>query len=151
MTLRVQSPAVCLGTPLGACLNVDSHGLQSHYDRSKARKRRTDPDEDIDSLSMPSNDMMTGEKKRSPFSTVEETEWMLALIQIYTNMREDGEAESDERLDRIAEIINDGYLTEFLIYELGTRVGPQMMLMQSDDLLSRMEEFVGKYVIVDRE
>lgn len=94
---------------------------------------------------------MTGEEERLPFSTVEETECILALMSVYMNMREKGEIETDERLDRIVEIIDDDYLTEFLIYELGSRVGPQMMLMQTDDLISRMEKFVGKYVIVDRE
>ena len=68
----------------------------------------------------------------------------MALMQVYLQAREENEVAADERLERIRAIIEDDLFTAFLVYEFASRVSPQVMMLQSDDLLKSVEELVGQ-------
>jgi tetratricopeptide (TPR) repeat protein len=91
---------------------------------------------------------LTGSTDRSPFSTVEETECIAALLTVYSSQLDEGKIEHDVQLDRILKIVEDGYLTEFLIYEFGSRISPDIVLMQPEEFQASMREFIAKYVVV---
>lgn len=90
---------------------------------------------------------LNGSEKRSAWTSIEEIECVGALLNTYASHIEKEPADRDPRLDHLVSIVKAGYFVEFLIYELGSRVNPQIMLLQDEARRKRMEEFVDLFVL----
>ncbi|MFZ5444706.1 MAG: tetratricopeptide repeat protein [Myxococcota bacterium] len=93
---------------------------------------------------------MIGSKQRG-FSTVEETECLAALVSLYAARLESGEGMRDDRLDRLVTIVNDGLASSFVVYELGSRVDPQIVLHLDASFREQLARYVEKYVLTAPE
>jgi tetratricopeptide (TPR) repeat protein len=92
-----------------------------------------------------------GDTTRIAWSTSEERECLGAMLGVYASAREEGDVEADPELDRILRILEEGYLTQFLLYEFGARINPLIMMTQPKEQQQKMEEFVARFVIPKRE
>lgn len=81
------------------------------------------------------------------WSTVEELECLGSLVVIYESRKKKGEGTTDDRLDRLSHIIEDGLAPAFVVYELGSRVDPQIVLRLDDEFRKLMARYVEKYVL----
>ncbi len=86
-----------------------------------------------------------------------DTEWnsqaekqaIFSLMENYYSMVEKGKTANNEYLDLILKIVKEGYLTEFVIYEIASKMDPDIVLKMPLNLRNRIREYVKKYVIVD--
>lgn len=81
------------------------------------------------------------------WSTVEELECLGSLMAIYQARKASGDGAGDDRLDRLGSIIDDGLAPAFVIYELGSRVDPQIVLRLDDKFRVLIKRYVEKYVL----
>jgi tetratricopeptide (TPR) repeat protein len=79
----------------------------------------------------------------------EEQECIGALLAGYLVGKEHDDAIQEPELRAVAEIIQAGYGAEWVVYELLSRVDPQIVLTLPDAERKRMFEFVKRYVAVD--
>ena len=49
----------------------------------------------------------------------------------------------------ILTIMQDGYLSEFIIYEIASKMNPDIILQMPKDFQDRIREYVERYVVVD--
>lgn len=81
------------------------------------------------------------------WSTVEELECLGSLMGVYESRKAQGVGPIDARLDRLSSIIADGLTAAFVVYELGSRVDPQIVLRLDDKFRQLMTRYVEKYVL----
>ncbi len=81
------------------------------------------------------------------WSTVEETECLASLVAVYASRREKGEGERDERLERLVAVVKDGLAAGLVIYEIGSRVDPHLVLRLDDRSRALVRRYVEKYVL----
>lgn len=81
------------------------------------------------------------------WSTVEELECLAALISTYEVRKARGVGPGDDRLDTLRAIIADDLAPAFVVYELGSRVDPQIVLRLDPDFRQMMSRYVEKYVL----
>jgi tetratricopeptide (TPR) repeat protein len=81
------------------------------------------------------------------WSTIEELECLGSLMGIYESRKASGEGPTDMRLERLRDIISDGLAPAFVVYELGSRVDPQIVLRLDDKFRGMMAQYVEKYVL----
>ncbi len=84
------------------------------------------------------------------WSTTEEKECLAALLAGYQQQRDDQKVAADPQMDRLERILEDGFLDEYAIYELGSRLSPDFALLLPAAEKARLKEFIGKYVVVPR-
>lgn len=82
------------------------------------------------------------------WSSVEELECLASLVSVYASRRERGEGSADERLERLVKIVKDGMTTGFVLYEIGSRIDPQIVLRLDADVRAQVRKYVEKYVLV---
>ncbi|QSQ16431.1 tetratricopeptide repeat protein [Myxococcus landrumensis] len=84
------------------------------------------------------------------FSTLEEVECLGSALVVHGNRKDKGETDhgSDPSLDRLTAITQDGMLTEAVLFEVGTRIHPQIVLTLDDDVRQRLKTYVLKHVLV---
>ena len=82
------------------------------------------------------------------FSNVEEIECLASLMSTYLTLRDARELTPDPAMDRIEQIAQAGFLNELVLYEMGTRVSPDAVLV-NPTAASRMRAVVERYVAVD--
>ncbi len=96
---------------------------------------------------------LTGSEELS-FSVAEEMECLLNLLVTYQRRLTDpsmpDHGERSAPLDRLEQIVRAGFLRELVIFELGTRVHPQLTVYLDDGALARMERFVLDHVFAPR-
>ncbi|HYV65034.1 MAG TPA: hypothetical protein VE964_02255 [Myxococcales bacterium] len=80
------------------------------------------------------------------FTLEGERECLVALLTAYETERE---KRTDETLERLYRIVESGAGDAWIVYELGSRVDPQIMLKVTPKLQREVLEFVTKYVMVD--
>lgn len=81
------------------------------------------------------------------WSTIEELECLGSLMGIYEARKASGEGPTDMRLERLRDIVKDGLAPAFVVYELGSRVDPQIVLRLDDKFREMMTQYVEKYVL----
>lgn len=88
---------------------------------------------------------------RYGWSTLEELECLGSLMTVYETRRAKGQGPTDDRLDVLHDIIIDGLAPAFVIYELGSRVDPQIVLRLDESFRKMMARYVEKYVLTPAE
>jgi len=89
---------------------------------------------------------MTGSTDRA-FSSTEELECFAALLAIYAGERDAGRAKADPSLDRMLRIAEDKLLDVFVLYEITSRVDPQITLRLTKQQRELVRRYVLKYVL----
>ena len=84
--------------------------------------------------------------KKHVWSVVEEKECLTNLLSSYYMSKKEGEA--SPQLDRLAQVFKDGLFNGFLIYEIASRMDPNMVLYQSKPAQDVLAEYIRRYVIV---
>jgi tetratricopeptide (TPR) repeat protein len=91
---------------------------------------------------------MTGTTEEH-FSSTEELECLGAALVFHQGMKEQGKTDaSDPTLDRLYGIAEDGMLLEAVLFEVGSRVHPQIVLTTEDSTRQRLKAYVLKHVLV---
>ena len=91
---------------------------------------------------------MTGTTEEH-FNSLEELECLGAALVVHEDQKRQGKTESaDPSLDRLYDIANDGMLLEAVLFEVGTRVHPQLVLTLNDAARQRLKAYVRKHVLV---
>lgn len=88
---------------------------------------------------------------RYGWSTLEELECLGSLMTVYETRKAKGQGPPDDRLEVLHDIIIDGLAPAFVIYELGSRVDPQIVLRLDDTFRQMMARYVEKYVLTSAE
>ena len=88
---------------------------------------------------------------RHGWSTLEELECLGSLMTVYETRKVKGQGPSDDRLEVLHDIIIDGLAPAFVIYELGSRVDPQIVLRLDGPFREMMARYVEKYVLTPAE
>ncbi|WP_342381207.1 tetratricopeptide repeat protein [Myxococcus stipitatus] len=84
------------------------------------------------------------------FSTLEEVECLGSALVVHGGRKDKAGSEhsSDPSLERLTAITQDGMLTEAVLFEVGTRIHPQIVLTLDDDVRQRLKAYVLKHVLV---
>lgn len=90
---------------------------------------------------------MIGMKEHLP-NTREEHEALFHMANMYKEGRERKLNETDETAQRVLDVKEAGYLDEFIVYELMSRIEPNAVIAMDQERRNRMEEFVSKFVVV---
>ena len=91
---------------------------------------------------------MTGTTEEH-FSSTEELECLGSALVVHQGMREQGKTEaSDPTLDRLYGIAQDGMLLEAVLFEVGSRIHPQVILTTEEATRQRLKAYVLKHVLV---
>lgn len=80
-----------------------------------------------------------------------ENQAIFSLVEHYYNMIEENKIEHNWYLDQILDIMKEGYLSEFGIYEIASKINPDIVLQMPKDFRERIKEYVKKYVIIDSD
>ncbi|NMO16262.1 tetratricopeptide repeat protein [Pyxidicoccus fallax] len=91
---------------------------------------------------------MTGTTKEH-FTSVEELECLGSALAVHIGQKEQGKTESsDPTLDRLYVIAQDGMLLEAVLFEVGARVHPQLVLTMEESSRQRLKTYVLEHVLV---
>lgn len=82
------------------------------------------------------------------WSTNAEAECLGAMLTGYAAGREKGEVKKDARLEAVLRIVQAGMAAELIIYEVGSRIDPQITLTLSDADRFRIREYVLENVML---
>lgn len=85
---------------------------------------------------------------RHHWSSVEEQECLLATMESYLTLKKDNDEISAPDLDKLFEISTDGHLLSFILYEIGYRMDPHIMLRTNDAVRKQVREYISRYVVV---
>jgi tetratricopeptide (TPR) repeat protein len=93
---------------------------------------------------------MTGDR-RYRFSNIEEAECLAALLTAYEGQRQDKtkQVEPDPAIEALERLAKAHWLNEWVVYELASRLDPQVVLTLPLEARQRMFEFVRTQVVVD--
>ncbi|MBN1210440.1 MAG: tetratricopeptide repeat protein [Myxococcaceae bacterium] len=91
---------------------------------------------------------MTGTAEHQ-FTSVEETECLISAAMVHAAQKEQGQDErADPSLERLVAVIEDGMVTELILFEMAARVHPQYTLTLDDEQRQRLKAYVLKYVLL---
>lgn len=91
---------------------------------------------------------MTGTTEEH-FNSVEELECLGSALVVHESQKEQGKTDaSDPTLDRLYVIARDGMLLEAVLFEVGSRVHPHIVLTLDDAARQRLKAYVLKHVLV---
>ncbi|MFQ5876409.1 MAG: tetratricopeptide repeat protein [Acidobacteriota bacterium] len=76
----------------------------------------------------------------------EEWECFVNLLGVY--MDRDDEVRAEPALDRLVRVLEDDLLDSFILYEIGSRILPNIILTVPDEQREEMERYVAKYVVM---
>ncbi|MCP3141060.1 tetratricopeptide repeat protein [Pyxidicoccus xibeiensis] len=83
------------------------------------------------------------------FTSTEELECLGSALVVHEGRKAEGKMEaSDPTLDRLFVIAQDGMLLEAVLFEVGSRVHPQVVLTMDDAVRQRLKTYVLKHVLV---
>ena len=80
-----------------------------------------------------------------------ETQAIIGLMDLYLGLVESDKIERIEYLDRLYLITKEGYLDEFIFYEIASKMNPDIVLQLPREIRDSIKEYVKKYVIVKRK
>jgi tetratricopeptide (TPR) repeat protein len=87
-----------------------------------------------------------GVESENVWASAEDRECMAHLLFMYGESLKDGKTPAEPQLDRLYPLLEDGLLSEYAIYEFGTRLAPDTLLLV-DASKFQIEEFVRKYIL----
>jgi tetratricopeptide (TPR) repeat protein len=91
---------------------------------------------------------MTGSAERH-FTSVEETECLVSVAMVHAAQKEQGKDErADPSLERLMAVIEDGMVTQMVLFEMAARVHPQYTLTLDDEDRQRLKDYVLKHVLI---
>lgn len=90
---------------------------------------------------------MTGHEDHS-ITTTEEKECLASLLGVYASQREAGAIAAEPALDTLIEVVKAGMATEFILYELASRLSPHMLVLVEPAHRERLRNFVRRFVLV---
>ncbi len=91
---------------------------------------------------------MTGTAERH-FSSTEETECLMSVAMVHAAQSERGDDDPmDSSLDRLMAVIEDGMMSELVLFELAARVHPQYTLTLDDAERQRLKAYVLQHVLL---
>jgi len=94
-------------------------------------------------------DSLTAKDSGLPtWSTQEEWEALVYMIENYVSMRKENDVEDDAYLDKLARIMDDDLLTGFILYEIGSRLFPDIVLQTPMAARKEVRGYINKYVVV---
>ena len=93
-------------------------------------------------------DMLGSEE--DTWSNVEEEECFASLLGVYTMNIEKHTVGQEPNLDRLRRVLQAKLLDGFILYEIGSRVDPHIMLTATDSERRQVREYIERYVIVGR-
>lgn len=85
------------------------------------------------------------------WSSLEEQECIGNMLSKYMSQRLTFEVRPKIEFERIFQTHEDGYFPQFLIYEIGSRMVPDVMIMADKVQRTKMREFIRRYVVVDKQ
>ena len=91
-----------------------------------------------------------GEVEVGSFSSEKESECFANLLADYSVARSEGEMEPDPRLDWLLGVAEAGDLSEWTVYELGSRLSPYVTVLLPDSQRADLREFIREHVLVSR-
>jgi tetratricopeptide (TPR) repeat protein len=84
----------------------------------------------------------------SAWTSQEEVECLAALLTGY-ELQLKTDPTPDPRLEQLKAIVDDGLATGLVLYELGSRIDPQIMLRIDPEARALVRKYVEKYVLTD--
>lgn len=92
---------------------------------------------------------MTGSTEHH-FSSIEEAECLVSAAMVHETQSEKGREDEpmDSSLDRLMAVIEDGMVTELVLFEMAARVHPQYTLTLDDANRQRLKDYVLKHVLL---
>ena len=82
------------------------------------------------------------------WSSLEEEEALFNLVAVYKALKHLDTAKSDPGLDLLERIAEAGDLNSFVLYEIASRMNPQVTLTLPEEARQSVREFIAKYVVV---
>lgn len=84
------------------------------------------------------------------WTSLEDTECLIVLLESYLEARSRQAVAEEPQLERIALAARDGYLHEWVIYEIASRFMPYVTLCLGEESRDRVRTFVERHVVVRR-
>ncbi len=84
------------------------------------------------------------------WTSIEERQCLASLLESYSGNREYGTVPPDPTMDRLMDIVRDHMLDAYVIYELGSRVYPDIVLLMPEDSRDLIFDYVNSYVVTKR-
>lgn len=85
------------------------------------------------------------------WSNIEERECLAALLTVYLDQRESGKLRQDPALERIGKILKEGFIDQFILYEMGSRVDPNIMVRLGPAAQDKMRQYISRHVVAPAE
>lgn len=93
---------------------------------------------------------MTGSTDHK-WTTTEELECLLILLQMYRGERNAGEVDEEPELERLWKILEGRSLNQFILYELGSVFGSEFAILLDQKTQEDVAEYVSRYVLATEE
>ncbi len=91
---------------------------------------------------------MTGSSEEQ-FTSVEEMECLASALAVHETQKAEGKLDAlDPTLERLLDITQEGLLLEAVLFEVGARIHPQVVLTLDDELRQRLKKYVLTHVLV---
>lgn len=87
-----------------------------------------------------------GSTGHGTWATTEDRECLAHLLVVYDDQRRQGDKAVEPALEWLRGLTHDGLLDEFVLYEFGSRVTPDVMLLVNGDDLD-IKAYIRKYVV----
>jgi tetratricopeptide (TPR) repeat protein len=84
------------------------------------------------------------------WSNIEEEECLASLLGVYATERKKGTIQPEPALERLAQVARDDLLDGFILYEIGSRVDPDLMLTAQDSERRLVREYIRRYVAISQ-
>ena len=91
---------------------------------------------------------MTGSTEHN-WTNKEERECLANLVVAASNAEEGKDKPApDSQIEQVKQVVNEGLIDAFIVYEMGARIHPNAVLYTKDDLRADLVKYVSKYVVV---
>lgn len=88
----------------------------------------------------------TGAKEHR-WSTTEERQCLLSMLEVYHGRHSNTSIAEDPVLERLFAVFKDELLDAFVLYEIGSRLTPDVMLLLPEDAFATVLDYVDSYVL----
>ncbi|MBT5873151.1 MAG: tetratricopeptide repeat protein [Candidatus Latescibacteria bacterium] len=92
-----------------------------------------------------------GRSDARTWSSQSELEAMVAVVDGYAGRLESGDIAPVPWLDRLSVLATNGWLSQYIIYEIGSRMNPDVTLTLNPDIRDSLREFIREHVVVSIE
>src|SRR5690606_13096115 len=90
-------------------------------------------------------------KRTLHWSLMSEAECLVSLVSGYETLRVEGTfKEDDESINRIAPILASEDAVYMIIYEIGSRIAPDMPITMGRKFHQGMKKYIRKYMVIQR-